>query len=701
MHLFIGEIFMKTISKVLAILIAAVLLCPLGITASAESDNVITIELSSAQSGGVYTHSAIVEGEKAVEYDYTWHADPSCDHGEVKNSPAEYYTGTKPSGDEGVYIAHDIIYYPLLDEEKFKQVNYDGETEWVYMYEAEGFEDYIFSTLPNLKTGLPTYMMHSEEDAYGNAVLHITEPGTYELKGNWHGQIRVELEDSFDDESKKVTLILNGVDIECTVASGVVFSEVYECDNAWEDAEDYSHKVDTSEAGARVILADGTVNSVSGTNTFRILKTKYKDDDSTDAYPAQKKAYKLDGAFYSYQSMNIEGGEEGTGVLNITSQYEGLNSELHLTIKGGNINIYSQDDGINVNEDGVSVLTVADGNLHISAGLGSEGDGIDSNGFLVVSGGTVITTANPGADSGMDSDCGSFVLGGTVVALGATMDWAKADSSEPEQAVINMRFLSSQNSGEAIIITDENDKVVFAYDPDKDEVTGENKRTYSGAIISSAGLKIGGKYKIYVGGDLQGNEVSGVYDAATVTSFTGATRQCYSGSEIGGMGNMGGGFRPDGMGGNGGFDPENIPERPSGDTKWPEGDMQKPDGDMSTPPDFEGSKGDFTGIPQGDFSNFGQQGGIVATCQYEALFELDKAVNNFSGVTDYGHQLKQAENSEGYFCAGCGARFKDAEGTIQLETDNTILYIVISICTILVAAAAVTAIIVIKKNKVE
>ena len=62
--------------------------------------------------------------------------------------------------------------------------------------------------------------------------------------------------------------------------------------------------------------------------------------------------------------MNVTGGAEGSGVLNITSTFEGLDTELHLTVNGGNINIFSQDDGINVNEDGVSVLTVNGGPSH-------------------------------------------------------------------------------------------------------------------------------------------------------------------------------------------------------------------------------------------------------------------------------------------------------------------------------------------------
>ena len=65
-------------------------------------------------------------------------------------------------------------------------------------------------------------MMHSADAAYENAVLHIKKAGTYRLKGEWFGQIRIDLgEDSFDDPEARVTLVLDNVNIECSVASGI------------------------------------------------------------------------------------------------------------------------------------------------------------------------------------------------------------------------------------------------------------------------------------------------------------------------------------------------------------------------------------------------------------------------------------------------------------------------------------------------
>lgn len=518
---------------------------------SSSADTHIVV-LSSVQSeDGSFTHAAMIDGTPAPEFDYVWHADPGEVHSDVKNAPAEYFTGTAPETDAIAYIAHDIRYYPELPESGFVRVQYDDNQEWAYYYTDGENKDFIFSTLPIQGSGFPNAMMHSAADAYENAVLHISQTGTYILEGEWHGQVWIDLGDrdeTFMDERAKVTVVLNGVDVTCSVAPALVFYSVYECDNGWSERSDYGYAVDTSNAGAVTVIADGTVNNFSGTNVFRMLKTKYKEEEEQFAHSnsvrLQKKMRKLDGTYYSFVTMNVEGGTKGTGVLNIKADYEGLDTELHLTVNGGNIHIQAGDDGINVNEDKVSVFTMNGGSLHILAGLGNEGDGVDSNGYLIVNGGTVIAMAKPQSDSGLDSDCGTYIFGGTVVALGSTMDWAESDDdgAPGDQAAMNLQFSAAQSADEAIIVTDTDGKVIFAYDPDKDETTGANARSYQGAIISSPDILVGGTYYLYVGGDVYGRETMGIFDPATISGFTEeAIQQCYASTgTLGGMGGFGG-----------------------------------------------------------------------------------------------------------------------------------------------------------------
>lgn len=80
--------------------------------------------------------------------------------------------------------------------------------------------------------------------------------------------------------------------------------------------------------------------------------------------------YECDEAWVAYDA----GEAEGTGLLSITAENEGLDSELHLTVNGGQISIQAQNDGINTNEDNVSVTTINSGGLQINAGLGVEGE---------------------------------------------------------------------------------------------------------------------------------------------------------------------------------------------------------------------------------------------------------------------------------------------------------------------------------------
>ena len=451
-----------------------------------------------------------------------------------------------------VYLSHDIIYYE--DRDAYDSGNPYGE-----------------GTVSE---------RHSAQEAAAHTVVNITRPGVYRITGKLsRGQIFVDLgKDAKTDPEAVVTLILDNADLTCTVAPAVFFYHVYECDEAWvaydegeTDGYAASAVQDTAKAGANVVLADGSVNNVTGSHVARI----YKDNGD------QKKLHKYDAAFYSRMSMNVDGQTAGTGVLNIIADNEGLDSELHLTINGGKINIQSQDDGVNTNEDNVSVTTINGGALHIVAGLGPEGDGIDSNGYLVINGGVVIAIARPQSDSGLDSDCGSYINGGYVIATGSTMDWAESDS---EQVTMNLQFASSQSADEAIIVTDLDGKVVFAYDPDKDETTGSYNRGYQGAVVSCPQFQVGETYYVYTGGDVQGVETDGLYDASTVTGFTSAVRQQYTGTDVG----M---FRPGGMGG----------IRPD-DWNFERDDNRRPNGQR---PGMDGERPKFPGPDGGNFPNMG------------------------------------------------------------------------------------------------
>ena len=507
---------------------------------------------------------------------------------------------------DAVAITNDIIYYE--DRETYDSGNPYGEGE--------------------------AWQRHTAEEAAAHTVVNITKPGAYRVTGTLSkGQIRIDLgSDAYYDENAVVELILDNADITCTVAPAILFQNVYECDGNW-SADDAKAEVDTSAAGANLIL-EGS-NTVSGSHVARIYKDK----------EGEKKLWKQDGAIYSYMSMNVY----GPGSLALTADNEGMDTELHLTVNGGDISIYSGNDGINTNEDGVSVTTINGGKVTIFAGLDKEGDGIDSNGYLVINGGTVISSAHPAADAGLDSDMGSYIHGGTVIATGSTMDWAESDS---EQVTMNLQFASQQKAGAKITISSTDGAELLSFD-----TSGQYARNFSGLILSHPSLTQGATYHVYVDG----------------------VQMAYTGTDVGfGPGGFGG--RPGGM--PEGFDPENMPEgftpgqMPEGfeDGQRPEmpedftgfangelpegfdpsqmggGRGQRPEGDGEnmTPPDgFDGQRPEGMEMPEGfdpsQFQNgelpedfdpsqfFGGQGGETGEAQTD--FYMNDKVNAFSGVT--------------------------------------------------------------------
>ena len=359
--------------------------------------------------------------------------------------------GAAASTDESaaVYSAHDIVYY------------------------QEG-QDFTYGEGTAADA-------HSQAEAAAHTVVHITRPGTYAVSGTLSaGQIAVDLgEGAEEDPGAVVTLILNGVDITCTVAPAVIFYRVYECGS--DDAESASWNVDTSAAGANIVIADGTVNNIAGSYVARIYKPESVElsEDGTEVADT-KKLHKYDGAFYSRMSMNVDGGELGDGVLNIDAENEGLDAELHLTINGGIIHIASGNDGINTNEDDISVTTVNGGTLTVQVtGETGEGDGIDSNGWLVINGGTVVSAAcSTSGDAGLDASQGICINGGMVAASGNMLD--RIDESGQNYAVF--AFAERQTGGTACTLKDTEGVIVGEWTPVND---------YTYLVVSASDLTAG------------------------------------------------------------------------------------------------------------------------------------------------------------------------------------------------------------------
>lgn len=284
-----------------------------------------------------------------------------------------------------------------------------------------------------VQVGQPLYNYKAASEGSSATAVIITQPGTYRLSGTLSdGQVAVDLgAEALDDPTAVVTLILDGVDITCSSAPALVFSQVYECADT--QAKITAAQVDTSTAGARLVLTDGSENALTSTSAG------------------------AEGALTTAVSLNLSGQETGDGLLSVTSSSTDISGAVHLTLNGGRLMVQAQGAALQVQEEALSVITINDGKYFLNGGLSGTGDGAASQGYLVVNGGEVVALA---AGQGLSATSGLQIQGGSVLALGSTVGPVDPGS---RQAVLEWTFPQQQNLGAALAIESGSSETLLSY----------------------------------------------------------------------------------------------------------------------------------------------------------------------------------------------------------------------------------------------
>ncbi|MFC4303288.1 carbohydrate-binding domain-containing protein [Cohnella boryungensis] len=266
-----------------------------------------------------------------------------------------------------------------------------------------------------------------------------------------------------------------------------------------------------------------------------------------------------DDGIHSDSSISITGGS-----VEITKSYEGIEAPS-ITLAGGEIRVTASDDGINISDgDEVAAdrLTISGGYLTVDA----QGDGLDSNGSIVMSGGTVLVNGPTNNGNGALDYDGTFEMtGGFLVATGSS-GMAQATSDQSTQYGIMMTYPQTQAAGTLVHLEDGEGNALLTFSPSK---------AYQSVFISSPELKKDVVYTLYSGGASTGSEANGLYsdgeykDGTKVVSFELAENITWL-NESGvtearvGMGGPGGGRGPGGRGEGGGFGQDGDRMRPEG-----------------------------------------------------------------------------------------------------------------------------------------
>jgi hypothetical protein len=227
-----------------------------------------------------------------------------------------------------------------------------------------------------------------------------------------------------------------------------------------------------------------------------------------------------DDAVHSDSLVGING-----GTMVISKCYEGIEGTT-IVINDGNIHITASDDGINGagGNDGSGaagwpggVSPSSNRYLYVNGGyivVSAVGDGIDVNGSIVMTGGTVLVNGPTSNGNGpLDYDASFKMTGGTIVAAGSS-GMAQAPGATSTQCAILMIFSTAKTANSLFHIQASDGTDILTFKPTK---------TYQSVAYSSPKLVKGSTYDVYLGGSSTGTASDGLYEGGTYSGGTKST----------------------------------------------------------------------------------------------------------------------------------------------------------------------------------
>ena len=393
---------------------------------------------------------------------------------------------------------------------------------------------------------------------------------------------------------------------------------------------------DTSAKGIKsdsyILIADGDITIDSADDGIHLNGTT--GDEAITITNGSITIASGDDGIHSDYTLNIgtEGSDEGPDI-NITNSVEGL--------EGATVNLYSGTGTVRSSDDGINAansdLTDYNYQMNISGGvwyINADGDGLDSNGDINVSGGE--TTVFGAADNGNaaldvgDNNNKLNITGGSIAGIGmsgmsivpSSGTYVQFGSSgmgggmggqpgQPGQMSGTMGGFGQQtasglsiSAGAAIEIKDSDGNTVFS---------ATAVKSADSIVFASDELESGKSYTLYINGS----------SAATVSASEGNGSTGAMGGQPGQMpGDMGGqqGTMPTAPTGEAGQQQGTMPTAPTGDAGQqqgtmptaPTGEAGQQQGTMPTAPTGEAGQQQGT-MPTAPTGEAGQQQGTMPT----------------------------------------------------------------------------------------
>lgn len=290
---------------------------------------------------------------------------------------------------------------------------------------------------------------------------------------------------------------------------------------------------------AKGLKAGHTVSVSGGKLTLTTVDDGIHSGDSVVISDGELYIRAGDDGIHADKVLTISGGN-----TEIAQSYEGLEANK-INILGGTNRITASDDGTNANGGTTSgmggvggmrpgrpgqpgsntgstsgdsgtaqatdtpLLTIAGGYTVVNA----AGDGLDSNGNIVMTGGVIYVfgpsdNGNGAIDYG-DGNYSMTISGGTLLAVGSS-GMAQAPSNNG-QAVFAASFRSALSAGTSVGLTDESGKVICAF---------ELPKSISSFVFSSPEIRSGETYTLVYNGTSSATAADGVIPADAYAGYT-------------------------------------------------------------------------------------------------------------------------------------------------------------------------------------
>jgi hypothetical protein len=352
-------------------------------------------------------------------------------------------------------------------------------------------------------------------------------------------------------ESGNITVTAGGDGLKSTNDGDITQGYIYIKDGLF----DITSGADALQVETHIVVAGGTFDLFtaggSGNTTFN--KDLYtakglKGPVGVTVFSGVFDIDSADDAIHSNDTIVIHGGEFSLasgddaihadlaltindGDIDVSTCYEGIES-LVITINDGDIHVFSTDDPINAT-DGSGLMTSTVGWLYINGGYTYldcvNADGLDSNGTVVMKGGTVIVNGPVTGANGI-LDYASFTMSGGFIIGAGTSNMAQAPGSQTSAQYALLFLFTTQYTDKLFHIETSGGEDIVTFLPAK---------AYQSIVFSSPDLAAG-DYVYNIGGTYSGGTVAdglyqgGTYSVGTDTSFTISSKVTTIGTAPGG-----------------------------------------------------------------------------------------------------------------------------------------------------------------------